>query len=323
VFVLLSSQKPFPSLKLAVWQAIFLLSCFFCVALAIQAQENVSIKMEGDEMVIDGKNDNPVYSVGKNVRIKSEAKEVLCFGCDVIIEGRVDGDVAVVGGTIVQKREAFIGGDVMVFFGKYEHESETPLRNAETRTFAIAGFEDEMRHWMQNPMEIFAPQLSVSFISLRLIVVLFWFLIALAATTIAPGAVSRAVARFQLSSLKVVGVGFLGVLSGTVIIALCIGFAADYIVLLVGLMLLFLVFLSYVYGRVTIQAVIGKWLLKRISSKNKQSEALTHLVGSFCCTAILSLPYIWTFAIFVMLVISVGLVLTGIFGGGWKKAEKM
>ena len=287
------------------------------------AQQTVSIKLEDNQMVIEGKNDNPVISFSKNVLIKSEAQQVLCFGCDVTIEGKVEGDVAVVGGVLIQKQGAFIGGDVMVIGGKYQHDDETSLRGAESETVVLAGYEEEFRHMAQNPSDIFAPQWSMSFISMRLLAVLFWFIISLVLTTIAPGAVSRAATRLQLSSLKVVGLGFLGFLGGTILVAFCAGFLPNYAGILAGVMTLLLLLLAYVYGRVTLQAIIGKWLLKRMISGSRQSEALALLLGSFICTLLISLPYIWTFTIFVMLIISVGLVLTGIFGGGWKKSEKM
>jgi hypothetical protein len=325
-------QNPVTGHKLAIWQALFLLVFCFFSGLSICAQENahdiakqtVSIKLEDDQMVIEGKNNNPVISFSKNVLIKSEAQQVLCFGCDVTIEGRVEGDVAVVGGILVQRSGAFIGGDVIVFGGKYQHDDETALRGKEGETVVFAGYEEELRHMAQNPTDIFAPQLTVSFVSLRLLAVLFWFIISLALTTIAPGAVSRAATRLQLSSLIVVGVGFLGFLGGTILVAFCAGFLPNYAGVLAGVMTLILLLLAYVFGRVTLQAIIGKWLLKRMFSTNgRQSEALALLLGSFVCTLLISLPYIWTFTIFVMLIISVGLVLTGIPGGGWKKSEKM
>ena len=286
--------------------------------------EPLAIEMEEDQMVVKGTNDNPVISFSKNVTIRSEAREVLCFGCDVTVEGRVEGDVAVVGGSIKQKQGAYIGGDVIALFGKYQHDDEIAQRGDNTETVVVAGYEDEVRQMAQNPSEIFAPQLTVSFISLRLLAVLFWFVISLVLTTIAPGAVGRAATRLQLSSLIVVGVGFLGFLGGTILVAFCAGFLPNYAGVLAGVMTLILLLLAYVFGRVTLQALIGKWLLKRlISSNGRQSEALALLIGSFICTLLISLPYIWTFTIFVMLIISVGLVLTGIPGGGWKKSEKM
>jgi hypothetical protein len=315
-----NSQSHF---KLAIWQALFLLAFLFCAILPSVA-EPLAIEMEEDQMVVKGKNDSPVISFSKNVVIRSEAQQVICFGCDVKVEGRVEGDVAVVGGVIEQKQGAYVGGDVMVIGGRYQHDDELAQRGEASETVVFAGYEEEFRHMAQNPSEIFAPQMTVSFISLRLLAVFFWFVISLGLATIAPGAVGRAASRLQLSSLIVVGVGFLGFLSGSIIVALCAGFLPNYIGILAGVMMLILLLLAYVFGRVTLQAFLGKWILRQMSpAGGKQSEALALLLGSLICTVLISLPYVWTFAIFVMLIISVGLVLTGFFGGGWKKAEKM
>jgi len=317
------SQNLTGDLKLAIWQALFLSAAVFCLAFAAYSQQPVSIVNEEKQVTIDGIYESEVFPIGKNVLIKGQVKGVLCFGGDVIIEGKVTGDVVSVGGSVIQKPGAFIGGDVIVVGGKYQHDDEVPLRSAEGQTVMFAGYEEELRHMAQNPTEIFAPQLSVSFISLRLLAVLFWFVISLVLTTIAPGAISRGAARFQLSSLKVVGVGFLGFFCGTMLVAVCAGFLPNYAGILVGIMTLILLLLAYVYGRVTLQAFIGKWLLKKIMPGGRQSEALALLLGSFICTLLISLPYIWTFSIFVMLIISVGLVLTGVSRSSWKKSEKM
>jgi hypothetical protein len=309
-------------IKLAIWQALFLFAAFLCISFTVLSQQPVSIVNDEKQVTFDGVYDSDVYAL-KNVLIKGQVRGVLSFGGDVIVEGTVTGDVVSIGGSVIQKPGAFIGGDVVAFGGKYQHDDEIPLRNPEGQTVMFAIFEEELRHMAQNPSEIFSPQLTVSFVSLRLLAVLFWFVVSLVLTTISPGAISRSVTRFQLSTLKVVGVGFLGFLAGTIIVAISAGFLPYYIGMLVSAMLLFLLLLSYVFGRVTLQALLGKWLLKRIFPGGKQSEALALLLGSFTCTVLISLPYFWTFAIFVMLMISVGLVLTGIFGGGWKKAEKL
>ncbi len=310
-------------IKPAVWQALFLFAVILCLTFTVFPQQPVSIINEETQVTIDGVYESEFFPIGKNAIIKGQVKGVLCFGGDVIVEGKVTGDVVSIGGSIIQRPGAFIGGDVIAFGGKYQHDDEIPLRNPEGQTVMFAMYEDELRHMVQNPAEIFAPQLSVSFVSLRLLAVLFWFVVSLALATIAPGAVSRSAARFQLSLLKVVGVGFLAFVGGTIVVAASAGFLPYYVGMLVGAMMLMLLLLSYVFGRVTLQAVVGKWLLKKINPGGRQSEAVALLVGSFFCTLLISLPYIWTFSIFVMLIISVGLVLTGIFSGGWKKTEKV
>jgi hypothetical protein len=312
------------SLKLAVRQALFLLAGLLFLANIFFAQEPVSIKNEDSLLTVDGVYPSEVFSVGKNVLIRGEANGVLCFGCDVIVEGQVTGDVSTVGGSVFQKETAFIGGDVIVFFGKYLPDNALPLRSAGKQTVIMAGYEEEAKNWAKDPLSIFAPEFTVGFISMRLLALLFWFIVSLVLATIAPGAVGRSVARFQLSLLSVVGFGFIGFVCSFVLAVVCAVSLQNFVGVFIAVMILLLLFLSYVYGRVTLQAVIGKWLLRKFSAPgSKQSEAVALLIGSAICTLLISLPYVWTFSIFVILVVSVGLVLTGIFGGGWKKTEKV
>ena len=130
---------------------------------------------------------------GKSVIVKQRAKGVLAIGGDITVEGRVSGDVATIGGSIIQRRDAYIGGDIIAFGGAYKPESQTPLREAGKETVMFAMFEDELREMAQNPSEIFAPTFSWAFFAQRILSVLFWFIVSFGLTTLAPGAVSRAI----------------------------------------------------------------------------------------------------------------------------------
>jgi hypothetical protein len=67
------------------------------------------------------------------------------------------------------------------------------------------------------------------------------------------------------------------------------------------------------------QAVAGKWIQKIIFADKKQSETIALFCGAFIWTLLLSLPYIWTFALVVLLMASFGLVLTARTPNGWLK----
>ena len=82
-----------------------------------------------------------VIAFAKTVVIRKSAKAVFVFGGDVIIEGRVETDVGVIGGNIIQKDGAYIGGDVMAIGGAYRPESATPLREAGKETVVFGIFE--------------------------------------------------------------------------------------------------------------------------------------------------------------------------------------
>jgi hypothetical protein len=144
----------------------------------------------------------------------------------------------------------------------------------------------------------------------RLLSVLFWFLLSLGLTTIAPGAVSRAVARLRISTLKIFGLGILGVFAMTFGVLIAIGYLPGYLNALVVLMALLILTMTYVFGRVAMQAVVGKWIQKLILSDEKQSESIALFIGAFTWTFLLSMPYIWAFTLIILLMSSFGLVLT-------------
>ena len=209
---------------------------------------------------------------------------------------------------------------MIIFGGTYRHESPQPLRNPEKQTVMFAVFEDELRSFGENPAQIFSPNLSWQFLAQRILSVLFWFLISLAVTTIAPGAVSRAVARFRLSTLKVCLLGLLGVFVTTFGVMASLSFLPNYVGALVSLMAFALLMLAYVFGRVALQASTGKWLAKLFVPDKKASETITLLIGATVWTLLLSLPYLWTFALFALIISSLGLVLTARSTGSWEKA---
>lgn len=250
---------------------VFILSAVF----TIYAQGSISLSQDEKTLTIEDAKDNEIFAFGKTVIIKKAAKGVLSFGGDIIVEGRVEGDVAAIGGNVIQREGGFIGGDVFVFGGTYRAESQQPLRNAEKETVMVAMFEQELRNFAENPASLFSPTFSWTFIAQRLLLILFWFIISLALTTISPGAVSRAVTRLQLSSLKVFAIGFLGFWVVIFSVIASVSFLPGYLSAIVGLMAFVLLFLGYVFGRVALQMSIGKIVQKYLCPKKsnlKQSR---------------------------------------------------
>lgn len=291
---------------------LILASCFY-------AQTSIATQTDENTVIIGDAKDNEVFSFGKTVIVKEHAKGVLVFGGDAIIEGKVDGDVAAIGGSIIQKETAFIGGDVIAFGGAYRPESKNPLRTEGKETVMYAGYEEELRNLMQNPSQIFAPSWTWSFVTQRVMLLLFWFVISLVLTTIAPGAVSRAVARFQLSTLKVVAFGMLGFVALTIGVMLSLGFLPGYAYAIILIMAFLMMIVSFVFGRVALQVSVGKRLQKRLLPNSKHSETLALFIGTFVWTFLLSVPYFWIFALVLLVSASLGLVLTARSNNSWQK----
>jgi hypothetical protein len=309
----------FTTPRLTIWQ---IFSAFFLALLfifSIYAQESLS-KNAGKELV-KAQQGEDVYRYNKNVLVEKgvKAKSVLAFGGDIIIEGEVEEDVATIGGTINQKETAFIGGDVIVFGGTYLHEKKEPWRNKDKQSVVFAVFEDELRDVVENPIQLFAPQFSLAFFAQRLLSMLFWFVISLAFTTIAPGAISRSVTRFQLSTLKVIGIGLLAFLTTSLVVTAILSFMPTSLSIIIALMISTLLLLSMVYGRVTVQVSLGKWIQKRFWSANQSSESMSIFIGTLVLTILTSIPYIWTLAVIFLFAASLGLVLTARSINNWQR----
>ena len=293
---------------------------YICLAaMTFYAQTTINSGPNTETLIIEDATGREVFSFGKNVIVKQNAKGVFAFGGDITIEGAVEGDVATIGGSIIQKETAFIGGDVIIFGGTYRPDSKSPLRNAGKETVMYAGYEEELRNLTQNPSQLFSPTFSGEFMAQRLLSILFWFIITLTFTTLAPGAVSRAIVRFQLSTLKVFATGVLIFLVTTLGVIASLSFLPNYVSVIVSLMAFILLMLAYVFGRVTMQMSIGKFLQKRFLPEAGQSETIAILIGVFVWTIFLSIPYLGILALLILMSSSIGLIFTARTTHNWQK----
>lgn len=290
----------------------------FCFAVSVSAGPEFSISADGKTMTIENAPEMQVIAVAKDVTVRGEAKEVFSWGGNVTVEGRVDGDVAAFGGNVIQKDGAFIGGDVIVIGGDYQPESKEPLRVAGRETIVIGVFEEELRETAQNPSQLFAPEFSWTFLAQRILSLLFWFVITMVVATIAPGAVSRASTRFQLSTLKVLGLGLVGFVVVTVGTILSVGVLPEYLSVIFAMMALALLMLAYVFGRVAMQVSLGRYLQRLMPGNANRSEALAIFIGSLAWALLLSVPYVWTLALLTLFAAGIGLVVTARPVNPWK-----
>ena len=297
---------------------------FFCLLLlfpvALVGQETAAAQAAGKTIEIQDMPEAEVIAFSKTVIIRKHAKAVFVFGGDVIVEGRVETDVGVIGGNIIQKEGGYIGGDVIVVGGAYRPESKTPLRAEGKETVVFGIFEDELKRLGQDPTQILSPSLTPAFFAQRVLAVLFWFIVTLAFSTIAPGAVGRAIARTKLSSLKVAGFGLGGLIAAIVAVIAAASTLPEYLSAVVWVMTFLLLVLAYVFGRVALQILVGKSIQKFLFPNRKHPESLAILYGVIVWTALLSLPYVWTFVLLTLFAAGIGLVLTARNSDGWRTA---
>jgi hypothetical protein len=271
--------------------------------------------------VIEGVNNGTVFGVGQSIRITGSVKEgAIAFGGDVIVEGTVEGDVAAIGGSVIQREGSRIGGDVIVLGGIYHHGKAAPGRDPQSVTIMYAGYEDQLRQVMREPFSVLQPQLTAKFVGYRVLAVLFWFVISLGLTAAMPNTVGRAVARLQLTSLRVALIGLLGSIAITIGVFVCLLVLPSVIGALLSILALLLALVATLFGRVVIFAATGRWLQRRWLPR-LQSESVSLLIGVTVWVALASLPYIWPIVIAGLLVTSLGLALTARYRINWKKSQ--
>lgn len=289
----------------------------------IRAQTNTEAWPDDrSALVIDGTRNSTVFGMGRSLRIIGTVKQgAIAFGGDVFVEGTVEGDVAAVGGSVIQRDGSRISGDVIVVGGTYHHGKAAPGRDPQKATIMYAGYEDQLRKAMREPTTLLRPELSAKFLGWRLLAVLFWFVVSLAVTAAMPSTVSRAIARLQLTSLRV---ALIGVLSAVVIAAgvpFCLWLLPAPLSVLVGIMALLLLIVATLFGRVVVFAATGRWLQRKLFAKRAQSESIALLLGVSFWIFLSSLPYVWPVVIAGLQVISLGLALTARYRIVWKRQE--
>lgn len=311
-----------PHLCVAVIKSLAVLAALWVCLVPIQAQTTAD-DHPGDPnaRVIEGVNNTTVFGMGQSIRITGEVKEgAIAFGGDVIVEGTVAGDVAAIGGSVVQREGSRIGGDVIVLGGIYHHGKAAPGRDPKSVTIMYAGYEDQLRHVMREPFSLLRPQLTPAFFGVRLLAILFWFIIALALSAAMPNTVSRAMARLQLTSLRVAVIGLLGSIVVTAGVFLALLVLPPLVGAVISILAVLLIIVATLFGRVVISATTGRWLQRRFFP-NLQSESVTLLMGVTFWVIMASLPYVWPVVVAGLLVTSLGLALTARYRLTWKKSE--
>lgn len=297
---------------------ILFLAAIVCLFFSpVFAHPEISTSEDNSTVYVGDAPEQHVVIFGKGVVVQKRAKGIVAIGGDVTVEGSVEGDVATIGGNVIQKEKASIGGDVIVVGGTYKAESATPIREEGKQTMMFAAFEGEIREMAQNPSQIFTPELSVAFFTHRLLLAIVWFVISLIITTLAPGAVSRASARLHLSPLKVGAAGAAGFILGMAVI---IGGAValpNFLSVVIGSLAMFVLVFGYVFGRIALQIILGRAFLKLFSTSGARSETLTVVTGILLLSILLSMPYVWVIAVFAVFAFGIGLVLTARNSTGW------
>ena len=174
---------------------------------------------------------------------------------------------------------------------------------------------------IRSPKGIVSPNWSTTYVGLRILAVLVWFVVSLIMTAIMPNTISRGIARLQLTIGRVAIIGVIG----AAIIGAGIPFSLHYLPaplnVLVGLVAFLLIMVAALFGRVVVYAATGRWLQRKLFPNRQHSETVALLLGTAFWITLASLPYVWPLVVSVLIVTSLGLALTARYGVGWKQSQ--
>ncbi|HEV7905197.1 MAG TPA: hypothetical protein VGO96_15255 [Pyrinomonadaceae bacterium] len=318
---------PTPTTTLAALRAASRLCAILCVILCAGVAAHArlpSVRVAENDpttLIVEGDDTEDVFGMGRSVIVRGRVKHgVMAFGGDVFVEkdGHVGGDVGVIGGTIKQHENSYIGGDVLVIGGAYHHGKTAPGRDPESKTIMFAGYEEELRELGRNPWSVLEPSWTMASFGLRVLSILFWFIISLGLTAATPGAISRAATRLQLTSLRVAVIGLLAAIVLTFGVPAALHVLPSVLGLFTGALSILFLFVAYLFGRVAIHAATGRWLQRMLLREEQRSESIALLLGATFWAVVLSLPYLWALAVAGLVVTSLGLALTVRYRHGWK-----
>jgi hypothetical protein len=303
------------------------LCLLFAATVFVRAQSttpSTSPPGEADAYTFEGVTETDVFGVGRSIVVRGTVKRgAMAFGGDVIVEGTVEGDVAAIGGSVRQMPGARIGGDVLVIGGGYFRDKNAVERDPTSTTVMIAGYEQELRNIMRDPSSLLAAQWSLKYLGQRVLSILFWFIVSLALTAASPGTVSRAVARLQLTNIRVASIGLVSSIVIFIGVPVALKVLPTPLSVLVMITAVLLILVAFLFGRVAIHAATGRWIQRVLMSEGQRSESIALLMGSVFWTIVLSLPYVWPLVVGGLMVTSLGLALTARYRVAWKREQRV
>jgi cytoskeletal protein CcmA (bactofilin family) len=248
----------------------------------------------GGEILIEGRVTDSVINFGGTIIISGEVgTTVVGFGSDIKLHStaRIEGDVLSLGGTLDKNPGAIIEGDT-IYFGTSEEFSN----------FLKEGFAGVLGFSLLPLLLIF-----------KLITLVIWFILAIILVAIFPKQVSFASAQIRTSFWPIFGTGLLSIIifTGLILFAVFLCFILIGIPILLALIAIGIVI--KIFGRVVIFYFLGDWIFKAFRGK-QTSGLLAVILGLLLFGLIGFIPVIGSLFSFVLSIIGWGVVIRTKFG---------
>jgi hypothetical protein len=260
-----------------------------------------------DIYVAEDEEQDNVISFGGNVVIEGKVREsVVTFGGEVTISGEVGELVLGFGSNITLKSSAVIGRDVISLGGTLEKEPGCLIQGD---TVYFKGFED-LTDFLG---EGFTGALIPMIIFFKLVSVFITFLLALLITALFPRQITLASSQIRNSFWPVVGTGLLSIIAyvGLIIFATLLSFVLIGIPILIALIIIGIVI--KLFGRVVLFYFFGDSLI-RAFGKGKASVFGGMILGFILVSFISFIPIFGGLLTLCLSIIGWGVVIRTKFG---------
>ena len=279
-------------------------------ALPLAAQQEFSVKR--DIFVGAGETQDNVIAFGGNVVVEGRVKQsVVVFGGTIIVSGEVGEAVVGIGSSVTLKPTAVIRGDVVSIGGRLEKEPGCSI-TGDTVYFKASEFGS--RIFKQGLFKgIFAFPLFPILLIIKLIGIFLWFIAALVVAALFPRPIARAAAAVRESFWPVFGTGLLAIVifSGLAI------FAALLCFILIGIPIAIALFwaglIVKIFGRVVLFYVLGESLLRAFGAKNVRAVGAS-LMGLLIVSFVGFIPFVGFLFTLVLSILGWGAVIRTKFG---------
>jgi hypothetical protein len=257
----------------------------------------------GGEIRIEGRVTDSVINFGGTIVITGKVgKTVVGFGSDITLHStaKIEGDVISLGGILDKDPGATIEGDT-IYFGTSEEVSE----------FLKEGFAGVLGFSLLPLLIIF-----------KLITLVIWFILAIILVAIFPKQISFASNQIRTSFWPIFGTGILSIVifTGLIIFSVFLCFILIGIPILLALIAIGVVI--KIFGRVVVFYFLGDWIFKAFGGK-QTSGLLAVILGLLLFGLIGFIPVIGSLFSFVLSIIGWGVVIRTKFGSveNWFKRK--
>jgi hypothetical protein len=241
------------------------------------------------------------------------ANGVFVAGADLTVTGRVEGDVAVMGGRLVVPAGGRVRGKVFLVGST---SAIDPAGRIEGKLFTMPFLGRETQALFANPADfILSVNYDFGFIAKRIFFALFWFLLAITLGKLRPAHVNFACTRLKSDPGYTAGLGVVGIAGGALL--LMVALALSLIFVGIPLVVLLLVFLlaAWAFGMVVLFYAVGDKVL-RLFRHAAPSPLAALVTATLLWTAIKFLPGVSQLVSLAAVVFSIGITIATRFGTG-------